>query len=170
MEKELQITSDNITGLIHFIRGEKVILDFNLAALYGVEVKRLKEAVRRNLKRFPPDFLFELTRTEMESLRSQFASLKRGQHIKYAPFAFTEQGVAMLSGILNSERAIAVNIAIMRAFVQIRKFIESNKELALKIEELEKMVSGHDENIRLIFETIRQLIEKKNKPRTPVGY
>ena len=105
-------------------------------------VKRLKEAVRRNIKRFPGDFLFELTEEEHYSLRSQIATLKRGQHSKYVPFAFTEQGVAMLSGILNSDRAICVNIAIMRAFVQLRQFLESNKELAKKIEELEKAVAG----------------------------
>ena len=112
-----------------------MILDADLAILYGVEVKRLKEAVRRNIKRFPSDFLFELSRTEYDSLRTQIASLKRGQHVKYLPFAFTEQGVAMLAGILNSEKAIDVNVAIMRAFVQMRKFLETHKDLALKIEE-----------------------------------
>jgi len=170
METDLQIKFDAITGLIHNIRGEKVILDYDLAALYGVEVKRLKEAVRRNIIRFPSDFMFELSKTESESLRSQFSSLKRGQHPKYAPFAFTELGVSMLSSVLNSEKAIMVNIAIMRAFVHLRKFLETNKDLALKIGELERTVSGHDENIRLIFETIRQLIERKNEPREPVGF
>ena len=170
MGTDMQIQTENISGLIHFIRGEKVILDFDLAALYGVEAKRLKEAVRRNLKRFPADFMFELTRSEMASLRPQFASLKRGQHIKYAPFAFTEQGVAMLSGILNSERAIAVNIAIMRAFVRVRQMIGTNRELTLKIGELERAVSDHDEQIGEIFEAIRQMVEKKNEPRNPVGY
>ncbi len=170
MEKDLPIKSENVSLLIHFVRGEKVLLDFDLALLYGVEVKRLKEAVRRNMQRFPADFIFELNKAEMISLRSQFASLKRGQHQKYAPFAFTELGVAMLSSVLNSEKAIKVNIEIMRAFVQLRKFLEANRELALKIEELERTVSGHDENIALIFETIRQMIEKKNEPREPVGY
>jgi len=166
----LQIQTEKITGLIHFIRGEKVILDADLATLYGVEVKRLKEAVRRNIKRFPGDFLFELTSKEYDSLRTQFASLKRGQHIKYLPFAFTEQGVAMLAGILNSDKAIDVNVAIMRAFVQMRKFLETHRDLALKIEELERTVSSHDENIQLIFETIRQMIEKKREPMEAVGF
>lgn len=163
MQTDLQIQVESIAGLIHYIRGEKVILDADLAILYGVEVKRLKEAVRRNIKRFPDDFLFELSRTEYDSLRTQIASLKRGQHTKYLPFAFTEQGVAMLAGILNSEMAIDVNVAIMRAFVQMRKFLETHKDLALKIEELERTVSSHDENIQLIFETIRQMIEKKRE-------
>ncbi len=110
MQTDLQIQVESIAGLIHYIRGEKVILDADLAILYGVEVKRLKEAVRRNIKRFPSDFLFELSRTEYDSLRTQIASLKRGQHVKYLPFAFTEQGVAMLSSVLNSERAIRVSI------------------------------------------------------------
>lgn len=152
------------------LRGEKVILDTDLALLYGVEVKRLKEAVRRNLKRFPQDFLFHLMPEEYSSLRTQFATLKRGQHSKYLPFAFTEQGVAMLSSVLNSDRAIQVNISIMRAFVQLRQFLETNRELALKLEELERTVSGHDENIQVIFETIRQLIGQNHVPREPVGF
>ena len=148
------LPEETIIRKIFWIRGNKVMLDFDLALLYGVEVKRLKEAVRRNIKRFPDDFLFELTEVEHLSLRSQIATLKRGEHSKYVPFAFTEQGVAMLSGILNSDRAIWVNIAIMRAFVQFRRFMESNKELARKMEELEKVVAGHDDKIRLIFQAI----------------
>ena len=170
METDLQKGVGNITGLIHFIRGEKVILDSDLARLYEVPTKVLKQAVRRNLDRFPVDFMFELTENETIASRSQFVTLKRGQNIKYRPFAFTEQGVAMLSSVLNSERAIHVNIAIMSAFVQMRKFLETHRELAMKIEELERTLGVHDENIQLIFETIRQLIEKKNEPRTPVGY
>ncbi len=113
------------------------------------------------------------TEEEYLALRSQIATLKRGEHSKYVPFAFTEQGVAMLSGILNSDRAICVNIAIMRAFVQFRRFMESNKELARKMEELEKVVAGHDDKIRLIFQAIKQMIEKKEEPpppRKPIGY
>jgi hypothetical protein len=172
MVNMIQYTADNIASYIYLIRGEKVMIDLDLALLYGVEVRRLKEAVRRNIKRFPQDFLFELSRDEHQSLRSQFATLKRGQHSKYSPFAFTEQGVAMLSGILNSDRAIQVNIAIMRAFVQVRSFLESDKALSRKIEELEKAVSGHDENIKLIFIAIKELMEEKEKPaaRTPVGF
>ena len=122
-----------IQNKIFEIRGFKVMLDFDLALLYNVENKRLKEAVRRNLNRFPDDFMFELTKMEYDSLRSQIASLKngRGQHLKYLPFAFTEQGIAMLSSILNSEKAIEVNISIIRAFVTMRQFTLTYSELKL---------------------------------------
>jgi len=170
METDVQLQVERITGLIQYIRGEKVMLDSDLARLYEVPTKVLKQSVRRNLDRFPKDFMFELTEYEAICSRSQIVTLKRGQNVKYLPFAFTEQGVAMLSSVLNSEKAIKVNIAIMRAFVQMRRFLETHKELALKIEELEKTIGVHDENIQLIFETIRQLIEKKNEPREPVGY
>jgi len=155
MESDVQIQLESIAGLIHYIRGEKVILDFDLAQLYYVEVKSLKRAVKRNKHRFPTDFMFELTLEEHHSLRYQFGTLKKGEHTKYLPYAFTEQGVAMLSGVLNSKNATTFNIAIMRAFVQMRRFLETHKDLALKIEELERTVSSHDENIQLIFETIR---------------
>ena len=172
MENSVHLSTDTITSYIYLVKGEKVILDFDLALLYGVEVKRLKEAVRRNIKRFPADFLFELSLEDYRSLRSQIATLKRGQHSKYRAFAFTEQGVAMLSGILNSDRAIQVNVAIMRAFVQLRRFLESNKELSRQIEALEKAVSGHDEKIQLIFFAIKQLMKDKEKRaiRNPVGF
>ena len=160
---------DTISGLIHYISGEKVILDVDLARLYGVEVKRLKEAVRRNINRFPKDFLFVLSKKESVNLRSQFATSSWGGS-RYQLFAFIEQGVAMLSSVLNSEKAIEVNIAIMRAFVQMRKFLETNKELAEKIDELERTVSSHDEDILLIFETIKQLMHKKHQPMEPVGF
>ena len=160
---------ETISGLIHYIRGEKVILDVDLARLYGLEVKRLKQAVKRNIKRFPRDFLFVLTRQEGTNLRSQFVTSSWGG-ARYQLFAFTEQGLAMLSSVLNSEKAIEVNIAIMRAFVQMRKFLETNKELAEKIEELERTVSSHDEDILLIFETIKQLMNKKSQPMEPVGF
>ena len=117
--------------------------------------------------------MFILLKDEFDSLRSQFVTLKRGQHAKYLSFAFTEQGVAMLSGILSSKQAISVNIAIMRAFVQLRRFLQSNKELARKMEELEQVVAGHDDKIRLIFQAIKQMIEKKDEPlppRKPIGY
>jgi hypothetical protein len=121
MENELQIHHESIAGYIFIIRGEKVILDLVLAQLYNVEVKNLKRAVKRNIQRFPANFMFKLTMEEYRILRCQFGTLRHGEHAKYLPFAFTEQGVAMLSGILNSKNAINVNIAIMRAFVQMRK-------------------------------------------------
>ena len=169
MTTELQLKMETISGLIHYIRGEKVILDVDLARLYGVEVKRLKEAVRRNIFRFPKDFLFVLSKKESVNLRSQFATSSWGGS-RYQLFAFTKHGVAMLSSVLNSEKAIEVNIAIMRAFVQMRKFFETNKELAEKIEELERTVSSHDEDILLIFEAIKQLMHKKSQPMEPVGF
>lgn len=125
---------------IHEVRGQKVILDFDLSELYDVQTKVLNQAVKRNLQRFPEDFMFQLTENEYESLRSQIVTLKengRGKHKKYMPFAFTEQGIAMLSGILNSEVAINVNIAIMRTFVMIRKFAIEHKELNFKLLEME---------------------------------
>ena len=169
MTTELQVKMETISGLIHFIRGEKAILDVDLARLYEVPTKVLKQAVRRNLSRFPADFMFELTEDEAVSLRSQIVTSKKGG-TKYLPFAFTEQGVAMLSSVLNSDKAIEVNITIMRAFVQMRKFLETNKELAEKIEELERTVYSHDEDILLIFETIKQLMHKKSQPMEPVGF
>ncbi len=129
---------DVIVRAIHFLRGENVILDTDLAILYGVETRVLKQAVRRNLDRFPIDFMFQLTKEEMDSLRSHFVTLKRGQHRKYLPFAFTEQGVAMLSGILNSSRAIQVNIMIIRTFVQLRRFSLKYDLLEEKVSALEK--------------------------------
>jgi len=149
------------------IRGKRVMLDRDLAALYGVKTKRLNEQVRRNNKRFPDDFMFQLTQEETDSLRSQNATLKniensasqRGKHIKYLPYVFTEQGVAMLSSVLNSERAIRVNIAIMRAFIKLREVLLTHKELAQKLEELERKYQLHDKDIQVIFEAIIKLLE-----------
>ena len=138
-------------------------MDRDLAELYGVETKLLKRAVRRNLHRFPSDFMFELTREEYNSLRSQFGTLKRGVHSKYLPMAFTEQGVAMLSSVLNSDRAIDVNIAIMRAFVQLRKISSSHKQLAQKLREIEARLEGHDESIdaKCEYTVITVCLDKK---------
>jgi hypothetical protein len=165
--QKLILKEKNLINRIYFIRSEKVMLDFDLAVLYGVETKVLKQAVRRNIKRFPKDFLFELTREEYNSLRSQFVTLKRGEHSKYLPFAFTEQGVAMLSGILSSDRAIMVNIAIMRTFVQLRKLMSIHKDLAEKIEKLEKKYDGQFE---VVFNLINKLIVEEKKPKRPIGF
>jgi len=155
---------------IFMIRGHKVMLDKDLAMLYGVSVKRLNEQVRRNLKRFPDDFMFLLTRQEVINLRSQIATSSWGGR-RYVPYAFTEQGVAMLSGILNSNRAIQVNIAIMRAFVKLRQILSMNKELAYKLAELERKVEKHDENIQAIFEAIRKLMAPPPiKPKPQIGF
>lgn len=167
MGKENILNIETISAKICFLRGERVLFDYDLAVLYNIEAKRLKAAVRRNIKRFPVDFMFELTKDEYFSLRTQNWSFKREIHAKYSPYAFTEQGVAMLSGILNSDRAIQVNIAIMRAFVQMRRLLETHKDLAEKIKELE---SKYDEQFCIVFEAIRQLIRQENEPRNPVGF
>jgi phage regulator Rha-like protein len=152
---------------ILFIRGEKVMLDGDLAELYGVEVKHLKRQVRRNIDRFPEDFMIELSKEEYESLRRHFGTLKRGEHSKYLPYAFTEQGVAMLSSVLNGERAVKVNIEIMRAFVRLRQMLVSNADLARKLEALEKK---YDEQFRVVFEAIRQLMSPDVPKKRKIGF
>jgi hypothetical protein len=161
---------ERILRSIHVIRGQKVMLDSDLAALYGVEVKTLNQAVRRNIARFPEDFMFQLEAAEADSLRSQIVTLKngrRGQHRKYLPFVFTEQGVAMLSSVLRSETAVLVNIAIMRAFVSLREALASHKDLAQKLEELERK---YDSQFRVVFEAIRQLMAPPAPPGRPIGF
>ena len=149
------------------LRGKKIMLDRDLAKLYGVQAKVLNQAVKRNIKRFPDDFMFRLSWEEVESLRSRFVTLnnakpkasRRGKHIKYLPYAFTEHGVAMLSSVLNSERAIQVNILIMRAFTKLKEIFLTHKDLAAKIAVLEKKYAEHDQTIKEIFEAIKQLLE-----------
>jgi|ERR1043166_6051261 hypothetical protein len=169
MSKEI-IPSERVVQSIRWIRAQKVLLDFDLATLYGVPTKVLNQAVKRNNARFPEDFMFQLSAEETRSLRSQFVTLKRGQHLKYRPYAFTEQGVAMLSSVLNSDRAIKVNIAIMRAFVKLRQMLDTNHELAAKFLELERLVGKHDEEIAAILEAIRQLTAPPEKPRREIGF
>jgi len=161
---------EQIERAILLIRGQKVMLDRDLAELYGVETKALKRAVRRNIGRFPSDFVFELTKEEYDSLRRQFGTLKRGEHSKYLPMAFSEQGVAMLSSVLNSKRAIQVNIAIMRAFVRLREVVSTHKRLEVKLSELERKMEKHDESIEAIFEAIRQLMTPPQEPRRKIGF
>jgi hypothetical protein len=152
------IPIEQIERQIILIRGHKVLLDAHLAALYGVTTKRLNEQVGRNRSRFPADFMLQLSSEEVESLRSQFATSNQGRGgRRYAPYAFTEQGVAMLSTVLNSERAIRVNIEIMRAFVRLRGMILSNKDLARELDALERKFESHDAQIRSLFQAIRQL-------------
>ncbi|MGD8255433.1 MAG: ORF6N domain-containing protein [Syntrophobacterales bacterium] len=170
-EKKALVPVEVIVRKILFLRGEKVLLDRDLAELYGVETRVLKQAVRRNIKRFPEDFMFELTKEELEDWRSQFVISKSDKMgLRYRPMAFTEQGVAMLSSVLNSDRAIEVNIAIMRAFVQLRKIIASNEELARKLEELERKIEKHDEDIGLIFEAMRELMTPPDTPPKKIGF
>lgn len=164
------LAPETIAPLVTFVRGEKVLLDRDLAELYGVETRTLNQAVKRNIGRFPKDFMFQLTAEEAdaaESLRSQIVILKRGQHRKYLPFAFTEQGVAMLSSVLRSPRAVEVNIAIMRTFVQLRRLMDSNRLLAEKINALERK---YDEQFRVVFDAIKQLIQEESKPKREIGF
>jgi len=157
-----------ITSKIYLIRGQKVMLDRDLAELYGVETKRLKEQVRRNIERFPEDFMFELTKEELKNWRSQFATSNQDtMGLRILPFAFTEHGVLMLSSVLKSERAVQVNIQIMRAFTKLRKILSTHEELKKKIENMEKK---YDENFKIVFEAIKQLLEIDEKPRKKIGF
>jgi phage regulator Rha-like protein len=163
------IPIESITSRIYFIRGKKVMIDRDLAELYGVETKQLKRAVRRNNDRFPHDFMFVLTNQEVKKLRSQIATSSWGG-TRYIPMAFTEQGVAMLSSVLNSKRAIEVNIAIMRAFVKMREVLESNREFSKKLRKIEAHLAEHDEQFRVIFEVIKQLLSVEEKPKKRIGF
>jgi hypothetical protein len=160
---------ERIERAILVIRGHKVMLDTDLASLYDVEIKVLNQAVKRNLERFPVDFMFQLTVEEVDLLRSQFVTLKpgRGQHRKYLPYAFTEQGVAMLSSVLRSQRAVQVNIEIMRAFVRLRQMLQQNADLARKLALLEKK---YDAQFRAVFDAIRELMKPPEKPRRRIGF
>lgn len=161
------IVQVNVANKIVFVRGQKVMLDFHLAELYGVETKALKRAVRRNNERFPADFMFPLNKEENENLRSQFGTLRWGEHPKYLPYAFTEQGVAMLSSVLRSKRAVQVNIEIMRAFVRLRELLTTNKKLARKLEELEKK---YDKQFAVVFDAIRKLMQPPDPPKRQIGF
>ena len=219
----VDLVPEKIATRVAVLRGEKVLLDTDLAELYGVPTKRLNQAVKRNLDRFPEDFMFQLTEEEVEILRSQFATPRsadaalrsqsvtldapnlksqsvtskdaedslrsqiatlktddsifqsgtssgRGQHRKYLPYAFTEQGVAMLSSVLRSPRAVEVNIAIMRTFVQLRRLMDSNALLAEKIEKLERKYAEHDQQFQLVFDAIKQLIQTPDPPKRQIGF
>ena len=170
--KDLIVSKNLIESKILIIRGEKVMLDKDLAGLYGVSTKRLNEQVKRNIDRFPNDFMFELTKEEINLSRSQIATLKRGSNIKYLPHAFTEHGVLMLSSVLNSQKAIQVNIAIMRVFILMRKLSFSYEILDKRLSALEKKYGNQDEKIKDIFETIKFLIKGNinNKPKVIKGF
>jgi phage regulator Rha-like protein len=165
------VQHDVIESKIFVIRGHKVMLNPHLAELYGVETRTLIQAVKRNIERFPEDFMFKLTWDELNSLRSQFVTLKtgskRGAHVKYLPYAFTEQGVAMLSSVLNSERAIRVNIQIMRTFTKMRQMIIGYADLKRKIDEMEKK---YDYQFKVVFDAIRELMSPPTKPRKKIGF
>ena len=184
--KAIQPKPENLAPLIFLIRGEKVLLDADLAALYGVEARALNQAVARNRRRFPDDFMFQLSAQEYEGIRSRFVTASRGadrnssqtvmssrkhRGQSYRPYAFTEQGIAMLSSILRSPRAVEVNIAIMRTFVQLRRLMDSNRDLARKIEAMEKK---YDEQFAVVFDAIKRLIADdqaaKAQPKRRIGF
>ncbi|PYJ19177.1 MAG: DNA-binding protein [Verrucomicrobia bacterium] len=169
MSKDI-IPIQQVAQTIRFLREERVLLDFDLARLYGVTTGNLNKTVRRNRDRFPADFMFQLTAEETKSLIFQFGISKGRGGRRHFPYAFTEQGVAMLSSVLNSERAVRVNIAIMRAFVNLRQTLEANRELGREFSELEDRVGKHDQEIAAIMEAIRQLITPLEKPRREIGF
>jgi hypothetical protein len=169
MTKDI-IPIQQVAKAIRFVREERVLLDFDLARLYGVSTGNLNKAVRRNRDRFPADFMFQLSAEETKSLIFQLGISKGRGGRRHFPYAFTEQGVAMLSSVLNSERAVKVNIASIRAFVKLRQTLETNPELAHKFSELEKRVGKHDEEIGAILEAIRQLMAPSEKPRRQIGF
>lgn len=173
IEKTVALSED-IVGKVQIIRGIKVMLDSDLAELYGVDTKRLNEAAKRNVERFPKGFMFQLVEQEYKSLRSQNETLKRGQHKKYLPYVFTEQGVAMLSSVLKSKRAIEMNIAIIRAFVQMRQLIDSNRELADRIDKLETEVGlkhiEYNEQLFEIMQAIRRMVIEDKVPERKIGF
>lgn len=168
MRKSTMLTLAAIEKKIFFVRKEKVMFDFHLASLYNVSTKRLKEQVRRNIRRFPADFMFELTYEEYQALRSHFATsvISKGGR-RYMPFAFTEQGVAMLSSVLKSDRAITVNIEIMRAFVNLREILSSNKNIARRLFEMQKR---YDNNFQIIFNTLDELSALYEVPKKQIGF
>ena len=170
-QDKITVYTEKIAEKILLIRGHKVLMDADLAKLYGVSTKVLNQAVRRNKDRFPDDFIFQLSNDEDDSLRSQSVTSKRRGGRRYLPYAFTEQGVAMLSTVLNSHRAIQVNIEIMRVFVRLRRMIASYTELDRRIKELDKNFRGHEEKIQAVFEIISQLIEPPpESPPRRIGF
>ena len=174
MSTEISLIPDEVVlNKIYFLRNQKVMLDRDLATLYGIETKRLKEQVKRNLSRFPRDFMFELTKEEFENWRSQFATSNSDKMgLRYAPMVFTEHGVLMLSSVLNSEKAIQTNIQIMRIFTKIRQMITDTTELSLDVEKIKKKIDNQSKNIELVFQYLDELLEKKDtkKEREKIGY
>ena len=168
MVNKLSVSEELLVQSIYLVRNQKVMLDFDLASLYGVETRSLKQQVKRNPERFPGDFMFKLTKEEWNELITICDKLpEKIRHYPLLPLAFTEQGVAMLSSVLRSKQAIMVNIAIMRAFVNLRQFIDANKDLIKRIDSLEEK---YDKKFMLVFEAIKELIREENVPRKKIGY
>ena len=165
----MEVNLEQINNMIYLIRGQKVILDSDLAELYEVDTKKLNRQVRRNISRFPDDFMFQLTKEEWTDLKSQNATSSWGGR-RSEPFVFTEHGVLMLSSVLNSERAIAVNIKIMRVYTRIKEMLLTSNDLLLRMEKLERNTSKHDMQISQVFDLIKQLVKREEAPRTQIGY
>lgn len=173
MDDQSLLSEETISNKIYFIRNQKVMLDRDLALLYGIETKRLKEQVKRNINRFPKDFMFELTKVEFENWRSQFAtSNSEKMSLRYLPMAFTEHGVLMLSSILKSDKAIQTNIQIMRIFTKVRQMLLDTTEIKVDIRQIQKKLENHDKNIELVFSYLDELTEKKENEteRVKIGY
>ena len=167
----VQLVDETVMNKIFLIRNQKVMLDRDLAELYGIETKHLKQAVRRNIPRFPEDFMFEMNEVEFENWRSQNVTSNSDKlGLRYAPFCFTEQGVTMLSCILNSERAIAVNIQVIRIFTRMREMLLTHKDILWQLEKIEQKLSGHDKEIETIFHYLKQLIHHPPVPREKIGF
>lgn len=166
------IVSADVDQLIYTIRGRRIMLDSDLARIYGVSTIRLNEQVRRNKDRFPLDFMFQLTKEEAESLRSQIAILKpgRGQHRKYVPYAFTEHGAVMLSAVLRTPVAVAASINVVRAFNRLRELAKTHKDLAAALADLERRVGGHDGHIQTLFDAIHEIMEPPARPQKKIGF
>jgi phage regulator Rha-like protein len=167
------IPADDIAGFIHSLRNQRIILDSDLAEIYGVSVKRLNEQFRRNRERFPNDFAFQLTQEEWEALRSQIATLNRGrgQHRKYPPYAFTEHGALMVANILNSPRAVSMSVYVIRAFIRIREDLVANAAILKRLAEIDKTLLIHDVTLREILQKLRPLLEPPTEPPRPeIGF
>lgn len=173
MENEIMLSEELISNKIYFIRNQKVMLDRDLATLYGIETKVLKQAVKRNISRFPEDFMFELNKSEFENWRSQFVTSNSDRMgLRYLPMAFTEHGVLMLSSVLKSDKAIQTNIQIMRIFSKVRQMLLDTTDLKIDILQIQKKLENHDKNIELVFSYLDELSDKKEneQPRTKIGY
>lgn len=170
--KSITLAEEAIVSKIYLIRGQKVMIDRDLAELYGVETKQLKRQVRRNIDRFPGDFMFELNAEEFQKWRSQFGTSNGGDKmgLRYTPYVFTEQGLAMLSTVLNSERAIKVNILIMRIYTKMREMLLTHKDILLKLEQLESQVAQNSEDIQAIFDALKELLNPPVEPRPRIGF
>ncbi len=161
---------DNVEGAIYLIRGQRVMLDSDLAAIYGVTTKRLNEQLRRNRKRFPQDFAFQLTTEEFRNLRPQFATSKGRGGRRYFPWVFTEHGAIMLASVVNSDIAVQASVRVVRAFVRLREMVAANAQLAAKLEELERRLDSHDEAIVDLFAALKRLLEPEPKPKREIGF